>query len=193
MPEPVPSHPAATAPVAGAVTNQLQASGDSSGCAFGDHLEHTQVFNGIYQRVYVYDNNPSVGTGGVVSGCPAVSYSYLDLNYTVQVQETKTRASYCSGLYQPQQLKVFSDSTTGGLGQSGTITTSAVGYLRRNWVTGTDTEDKCSTTSNMVIGKLPGEYNPTYDSSATIGSHIADFLLTCKDNCSRFETNLVDY
>ena len=173
----------------------LNASGDTSACEFADWFVHTQVINGMYTRVFVYDNTPTM-SNGVASGCPQVSYSYLDVNYTVQVAEEKERASYCSGLYSPQQIEYFSDSDVGGFGMSGAFTTSSTGYMRRKWVqsgVNADSESLCNITSNCTIGKLPGEYNSTYDTSATAGSHIAQLLMNCEQSCATFNQNLVEY
>jgi hypothetical protein len=117
----------------------------------------------------------------------------VDCNFAVQVVEELEKASYCSGLYQRQGLQLFSDSTVGGLGLSGTFTTSAIGYARRKWVLATDVESNCQKTSNVTIGKLPGVYNTTYDTSATVGSHIAQVLMACETQCPTFNQNLVDY
>ena len=179
--------------VASAVTNSLQVSGDTSACEFDDWHVHTQVINAMYTRKWVYDTNPVPGVDGAVSGAPSVSYNYIDINYTVQVTEEKELASYCSGLYQPQQLVLYSDSDTGGLGLSGTITTSAVGYSRRKWIAGDDSEYNCQQTTNAMVGKQPGSYNPTFDTSANIGSHVADLLMRCGTVCPRFDQSLVDY
>jgi len=170
----------------------LNPSGDSSSCEFADWHIHTQVINGMFKRVFVYDTTPTT-SNGVLSGSPDVLYSYVDVNYSVQVTEEKEIASYCSGLYQKQALTLFSDSATGGLGLSGTITTSATGYTRRKWILNTDAESNCQQTSNVIIGKLPGTYNATYDTSATIGSHIAQVLMACETSCQTFNQNLVDY
>ena len=171
----------------------LNTSGDTSTCVFADWHIHTQVVNGMWKRVFVYDSTPSIGVGGVASGCPAVLYSYVDVNFSIQVTEEKESASYCSGLYQKQALTFFSDSADGGLGMSGVFTTSATGYTRRQWVLNTDEESNCQRTSNVVVGKLPGTYNATYDTNATIGSHIAQILMACEDTCVTFNQNLVDY
>ena len=175
--------------VAGDVTQNLNSSGDSDTCEFADWHTHTQVINAMYKRVYVYDSTPTPAAAGVVSGAPAVSYSYLDVNYTVQVVEEKETASYCSGLYQPQLLAIYSDGALGGFGQSGTITTSAVGYARRKWVKATDSESNCQQTMNGVLAKFPGQYDPTFDTSATVGSQIADLLLQCETACPTFSQN----
>ena len=171
----------------------LNASGDSSSCEFADWHVHTQVVNGMFTRVFVYDTSPVAGVGGVLSGCPAVLYSYVDCNFSVQVTEEKEIASYCSGLYSKQALTLFSDSAVGGLGLSGVFTTSSVGYTRRKWILNTDVESNCQQTSNVVVGKLPGAYNNTYDTSATVGSQIAQVLMACETNCATFNQNLVDY
>ena len=170
----------------------LNASGDSSSCEFADWHVHNQVINGMYQRVFVYDNAPSMANG-VLSGAPRVLYSYIDCNFSVQVTEEKELASYCSGLYQKQGITLMSDSTVGGLGLSGVITTSATGYARRKWILNTDVESNCQQTANVVVGKIPGPYNPTYDTSATVGSHIAQLLMACETQCTTFSQNLVDY
>ena len=178
--------------IAGAPGTGLNTSGDTSSCDFADWHTHTQVGNGMWKRVFVYDTAPTL-SNGIASGCPQVLYSYVDVNFSVQVVEELEKASYCSGLYQRQGLQLFSDSAVGGLGLSGTFTTSAIGYTRRKWVINSDTESNCQQTSNVVIGKLPGEYNPTYDTSATIGSHIAQVLMACETQCPTFNQNLVDY
>jgi len=188
-------------PIEGGVTyhqiskgNQnLQASGDTSTCDFALWHTHTQVINGMYTRRFVYDSNPVPSTDGVVSGCPAVSFNYLDCNYTVQVSEEKEKASYCSGLYQPHQLINYSDSVSGGLGLSGTFVTSSVGYTRRKWDKASDTESHCMQTGNCQIGKIPGVYNPTFDTSSTLGSQIAELLMHCEQSCPTFVQNLVEY
>ena len=179
--------------VIGAGTDNLNPSGDTSTCDFAEWHTHTQVINGMYQRKFVYDSTPVPGTGNVVSACPTLSFTYIDCNYSVQVAEEKEKASYCSGLYQPQQLVHFSDSPTGGLGLSGTFTTSKTGYTRRKWVETTDAEKKCMQSSNCVLGKLPGEYNATYDTSGELGSHIAELLMHCEQSCNIFNQNLVVY
>ena len=179
-------------PVQISPTTGLNASGDSSSCEFADWHVHTQVINGMFKRVFVYDTTPTP-SNGVLSGAPEVLYSYVDVNYSVQVTEEKEIASYCSGNYTKQGLQLFSDSAVGGLGLSGTITTSATGYARRKWILNTDEESNCQQTSNVVIGKLPGTYNATYDTSATIGSHIAQVLMACESSCPTFNQNLVDY
>jgi hypothetical protein len=172
------------------VTQQLNTSGDSSACEFGTWHTHVQVLNGMYQRKWVYESMPQ---GNPPSGAPAVSYNYVDINYTVQVVEDKEFASYCSGLYQPQQLAVYSDSTVGGLGLSGTFTTSAVGYERRAWQDATDTEYNCQQTTNGIIAKQPGSYNSNFDTSATLASHVADLLNQAHTQCDRFNPNIVEY
>lgn len=185
--------PIAPTPIAGSITDTLNASGDTSSCEFADWFTHTQVINGMYKRVFVYETSPTVAVNGVVSGCPQVSYSYVDLNYTVQVAQEKERASYCSGLYIPQKLRIVNDSAVGGLGLSGTFTTSATGYMRRKWILNTDDESMCSMTRNAILGKTPGPYDSSYDTSNSISSHISDLLMHCEEACSTFNQNLVDY
>ena len=180
-------------PIANIVTTDLNASGDTSACEFTDWYVHTQVINGMYKRVFVYDSTPTVGVNGVVSGAPTVAYNYLDVNYSVQVAEEKETASYCSGSYQPQQLRIISDSTVGGAGLSGTFTTSAVGYMRRKWNTTTDSEDLCNKNTNAIVGRMPGTYDTTFDTSATVGSVIAELLMNAEETCPAFIQNLVEY
>ena len=177
------------------VTVQLNASGDSSACDFGTWHTHVQVLNGMYNRKWVYESMPQ---GVPASSAPNVSYNYIDINYTVQVIEDKELASYCSGLYQPQQLAIYSDSTAGGLGLSGTFTTSAVGYTRRTWIEDTttvlgDSEYNCQSTTNGIIGRQPGPYNSAFDTSASLASHIADVLNQAHSTCDRFNPNQVEY
>ena len=175
--------------------DNLNSSGDSSSCEFADWHIHTQVTNGMWKRVFVFDTAPTP-SNAILSGSPEILYTYCDVNYSVQVTEEKEIASYCSGLYQKQALTLFSDSATGGLGLSGVFTTSAVGYTRRKWIpvgTPADVESNCQQTSNVIVGKIPGPYNATYDTSATVGSHIAQVLMACETQCPTFNQNLVDY
>ena len=180
-------------PVAEDVTTQLNVSGDSSSCEFSDWFVHTQTINAMYTRRWVYDTNPTLGTGAVASACPGISYNYLDVNYTVQVTETKEQASYCSGLFQPQQLIIDSNSTTGGLGTSGIITTSAIGYSRIRFDPATHSTYTCQRTVNGIIGRQPGEYTPSFDTSASVGSELSDLLYQAMNTCDRFNMNLVEY
>ena len=189
----MPQVPLTPTPIAGGVNTNLNASGDTSSCDFADWHTHTQVINGMFKRVWVYDTTPTLSVQGTASSCPSVGYNYIDCNYTVQVAEELEKASYCSGLYTTQGIQFFSDSVSGGFGVSGTFTTSAVGYTRRKWLVGTDEETLCNKTANCVIGKLPGEYNPTFDTSATIGSHVAQILMHCEQSCPTFNQNLVAY
>lgn len=192
MPNRFPVGGASYSPIAQEITANLQVSGDTSGCEFDTWFTHNQVINAMFKRIFVYDSTPTPGTGGVVSACPQVSFNYIDCNYTIQVSEEKELASYCSGLYQPQQLITYSDSTLGGLGVSGTFITSAVGYFRRKWLV-TDEESTCMQGGNAQIGKLPGSYNSAFDTSATLGSHIAELLMHCEKSCPTFVQNLVEY
>lgn len=176
------------------VTQQLQTSGDSSSCEFADWHTHVQILNGMYVRRWVYEDAPTMGTGNTPSGCPNIAYNYIDVTYTVGVIERQENASYCSGLYQPQQLAIYSDSTVGGLGLSGTFTTSSVGYERRLWNDATDTEYNCQQNSiSGVIQKLPGAYNTNFDTSASLASDIAELLNQAHTQCDRFNPNIVEY
>lgn len=189
----MPLIPIVPSPIANVTTTNFNVSGDSDTCEFADWHTHTQVVNGMYQRKYVYDQMPTPGVGGVVSGAPSVSYNYIDINFSVQVAHEKEHASYCSGNAQPQELKIYGDGALGGFGQSGTFTTSAVGYMRRKWNINNDTEALCSQTGNLVIGKLPGSYESALDTSATTGSTVAELLMGCEGACSIFNQNLVEY
>tara|TARA_R110001583_G_scaffold22132_19_gene83297 strand:- start:936 stop:1502 length:567 start_codon:yes stop_codon:yes gene_type:complete len=188
----MPLIPITPSPIASVTTTNLNASGDSSSCEFTDWHIHTQVINGMYQRRYVYEATPTLANG-VVSGAPAVSYNYIDVNFSVQVAHEKEHASYCSGNAQNQQLKIFGDGAEGGYGQTGTFTTSAIGYLRRTWNTNNDKEALCNQSGNLILNKMPGEYNATLDTSSTTGSTVAELLMGCEELCPIFNQNLVEY
>jgi hypothetical protein len=181
---------ASAAPAVGAPTTSLTTSANSSGTAYAKFHNHTQGLQGMWKRVWVYDNNP---TGVPPSGCPVVLYTYLDINVKEVVIEEFESASYASGTFQQaQDIDYWSDSSLGGWGVSGQFWSAKNGIIR-SLVSGTGyTEDTCETSWNVAAAKMPGDYDASYDTSANFNPQFfADVVSKAKQQCTRFNTGIV--
>jgi len=148
---------------------------------------HTQFFHGMYVRNCEYNTTTSS-----TMQAPHVSFNQIDLNYTVQTNdEVITSATYPGEKWIPQLLYITSDSTTGGFGTSGTISTSAVGYIRRAAILGEDPSGVCVFEGNKILDKLPGAYQPAYDTSTTIAARLYSLAGQLPLDCSSFLASLV--
>ena len=148
---------------------------------------HTQFFHGMYVRNAEYNTTTSS-----TQQAPHVSFNQIDLNYTVQTNdEVMVSATYPGEKFIPQTLYVNSDSTTGGFGNSGVIQTSSVGYIRRAAVPGEDPSGACTFEGNKILDKLPGAYQPAYDTSTTIAARLYSLAGQLPLDCSSFLTSLV--
>ena len=179
-------------PRASSPTASLTTSANASATAFEKYHTHTQLLNGMWKRVWVYDQTPSQGAGGAASGCPIVLYSYVDVHVNESVIEEFEHASYASGTYQqPQEIDYYTDSASNGWGVSGNFWSAKAGIVRK--VAGTlDTEDTCSNTFNVVAAQQPGEYNSSTDTSANFnGQFMQDVITEAVRLCPRFITGLV--
>ena len=168
-------------------------SGPASGVA--KYHAHTQTLGGMWTRKWVYNDVPSTDSDGVTSGCPSVQYTYLDVNVQENVTEEFVNQSFVtSGIVQNLHgISYYSNSASGGWGTSGYFWTTGVGYIRKPAV-GTDTEDTCVQSFNVIAGKQPGAYQESLDTS---GNWKGQFLLDVIQNgakvyCPRFNTGLVD-
>ena len=183
---------ASGSPRASSPTASLTTSANASSTAFEKYHTHTQLLNGMWKRVWVYDQTPSQGAGGAASGCPIVLYSYVDVHVNESVIEEFEHASYASGTYQQaQEIDYYTDSAANGWGVSGNFWSAKAGIVRK--VAGTlDTEDTCSNTFNVVAAQQPGEYNSSTDTSANFnGQFMQDVITEAVRLCPRFITGLV--
>jgi len=148
---------------------------------------HTQSFQGMYIR-----NQENNTTASSILAAPYVSFNQLDLNYTVQTtDEVMVSATYPGEKWIPHTLYINSNSASGGFGSSGTIHTSSVGYVRRAAIPGEDPSGTCTFEGNKIFDKLPGGYNPIYDTSATVGAKLYAIVGQLPLDCSSFLTSLV--
>lgn len=179
-------------PRASSPTASLTTSANASATAFEKYHTHTQLLNGMWKRVWVYDQAPTQSAGGTASGCPIVLYSYVDVHVNESVIEEFEHASYASGTYQQaQEIDYYTDSAANGWGVSGNFWSAKAGIVRK--VAGTlDTEDTCSNTFNVVAAQQPGEYNSSTDTSANFnGQFMQDVITEAVRLCPRFITGLV--
>lgn len=169
--------------------SNLTASGDTSGTLFQKWHTHTQVIEGMWVRRWVYKDDPQYG-GGVASACPAVDYTYLDVNVTERVIQEFEQASYASGFQQVHDIDYIGNSTS-GWGVSGFFFTSKAGIIRKT-AEATDSEDLCDQTFNVVAGKQPGDYQESLDTSTNFAAQfLGGVIAVAPLFCGRFKVNLV--
>ena len=179
-------------PRASSPTASLTTSANASATAFEKYHTHTQLLNGMWKRVWVYDQAATQSAYGAASGCPIVLYSYVDVHVNESVIEEFEHASYASGTYQQaQEIDYYTDSAANGWGVSGNFWSAKAAIVRK--VAGTlDTEDTCSNTFNVVAAQQPGEYNSSTDTSANFnGQFMQDVITEAVRLCPRFITGLV--
>ena len=179
-------------PQVGSPTTSITVSADSSATAFAKYHTHTQLLNGMWKRVWVYDQAPSQGVGGAASGCPIVLYTYVDVHVNESVIEEFEQVSYASGTYQQaQDIDYYTDSTTNGWGLSGNFWSTKAGIIRKIAST-LDTDDTCFTAFNVVAAQQPGSYNSSTDTSASFNGQFMQSVITeAVKSCPRFITGLV--
>ena len=121
-----------------------------------------------------------------------VDFNYLDINYTVDVSREHMYWNAVSGdTLEMQTLALISDNASGALGLSGVIRTTTAGMTRREVRTG-DVESINRVAGNLVVGKQPGAYDVTYDTSANTNSTVLDMIMGFKGRIPEFEVGLVD-
>jgi hypothetical protein len=175
----------------------LASSGNTSGTQFAKWHTHIQTLGGMWTRRWVYDTAPTIGGAGSPSGCPTISYNYLDVYVTEHVVDKFENLAYASGLAQLQDIDYQSDSSShasgnvGGWGISGTFWTVSAG-ISRNISTPTDVTGTCTKTFNVQTGKQPGAYNPDFDGSGTFnGQFLQEVIMEAANQCPTFNPNLV--
>jgi len=174
-------------------TGLSTSSADTSGTAW--FYTHRQSVFAMYERRNSY--NSQVSSNTVVT--PVVNFNYLDLNVRVTTTNELFYGDVSGGTFvQYQDLVLTNNGTSGGFGSSGSITTSAVGIIRRpaTLVNGLPNQPSgsCSVSFNIQTDNIPGQYdiNSEYDSSSTVQPHVYELLKRCKDNCPDFDIFLVN-
>lgn len=191
MPE-YPSAPTSNTFFPGGGTNLSTSSNTApSGSGYQKWHTHYQVIEGMWKRLWQYDGSP-VLSSGQLSGCPQVSFTYLDINVTCKVIEAIQTLNWDNSYQQLQKLQFNTDSSLSGWGTSGTFTTIVAGYWRDKFETG-DTADNCGATWNVRAGLQPGVYNSTADTYAKmIGDFVSSVLMSVPGYCPRWQTDLVE-
>ena len=174
---------------------QLNASGDTSSCVFQDWFVHTQNINGMWTRKWVFDPNPTFAGDGSFSGCPAISFTYVDVNFDVECTDKVQRASYCSGAYSAMEMDYLSDSAaSGGFGLSGNFWTTTLGIKRREALATDPTNYNRSTNANVTTSRIPGQYQigTVLDTSSAFNSNFMKVLYAAQQSCPTFDVTLVN-
>ena len=173
-------------------------SGGASGVQ--DWWVFVQTVDIMYQRNNQYD----MSTSSLLKS-PTVTSNWMDMNCTVQTQGdiyynmTFSSADSSSGnLFQPQVLQLQTNTgTSGGFGENGGVSTSAMGIIRRPVRTdaaGTilDPTGICTESISLVMDQMPGEYNSLYDTSSTVNSVLAQAMGQLAEQCENFKPTLVE-
>tara|TARA_R110002126_G_scaffold76530_1_gene191175 strand:+ start:158 stop:739 length:582 start_codon:yes stop_codon:yes gene_type:complete len=165
----------------------------------GDWYVHLQTVDIMYIRRNQYDSSTSS-----VNTSPVVTSNWLDMNATVQTQDeiyydvAFSSVNSSGGLvFEPHVLQLQSNGSGGGFGDSGIVSTSAMGIVRRlarKDARGTilDTTGICTENSTMVMDQMPGAYNSTFDTSSTVNGILAQAMGQVSQSCPTFKATLVD-
>jgi len=156
-------------------------------------IQH-QSFYGMYERRNIYNTTVS----SVSVPAPAATYNLLDVNMRVTTTKELKYIDFSAGSFnQYQEIILDNDSVSGGFGVNGTVSTSAIGIIRRPaiMVGGEPAESSgtCTQSFNAAVDKTPGTYDSgNYDTSTDIQPVLFELIKTCKDYCPNFETFLVN-
>ena len=161
------------------------------------------VFLQTVDIMYVRQNLFNAETSSTLTS-PAVTSNFLEMNCTVQTQGDVYRnvsfssADSSSGdLFEPQILQLQSNAASGGFGQNGVVSTSAMGVIRRpvrkdaagNII---DTTGICTQNVTVIADQMPGAYNETLDTSGTVNAVLASVMGQLAQKCPEFKPTLVD-
>ena len=154
---------------------------DNSGIT-GDWRVHIQNIEIMYRRKTQY--KPEDGTE---------DFNYIEASYTIETSREHIYATASGGdFFKPHVLELQSDSSTGGVGLSGTIRTQEVGFMRR-LVQEDDVESQTRATASVNACRLPGAYNASFDTSTTVNGTIFDICQAAKQkSCPEFELAFLD-
>ena len=122
-----------------------------------------------------------------------IDFNYIEANYTIECSREHIWTTVSSGdFFQPQVLELKSDSTTGGLGLSGSIRTKQLGTHIRGVRRG-DVEIQERGNDTMAACRLPGAYNALFDTSSTVNGTLFEILEAAKAvSCPSFELAFLD-
>ena len=168
--------------------------------ATGDWYVHLQTVDILYFRRNQYNSD----TSSTLSA-PAVTSNWLDMNATVQTQDEiyynvafSSVGTSSGDLFQSQVLQLQGPSgISGGFGGSGVVSTSAMGIIRRlarKDAAGTilDPTGICTQNVSMVMDRMPGAYDPIFDTSSTVNGILAQAMGQLGPRCPTFLATLVD-
>ena len=174
----------------------------TSGGASG--VQNWWVFVQTVDIMYQRNNQYDMSTSSLLKS-PTVTSNWMDMNCTVQTQGdiyynmTFSSADSSSGnLFQPQVLQLQTNTgTSGGFGENGGVSTSAMGIIRRPVRTdaaGTilDPTGICTESVSLVMDQMPGAYNSLYDTSSTVNSVLAQAMGQLAEQCENFKPTLVE-
>jgi len=173
-------------------------SGGASGVQ--DWWVFVQTVDIMYQRNNQYD----MSTSSLLKS-PTVTSNWMDMNCTVQTQGDvyynmtfSSTVSSTGNLFQPQVLQIQTNTgVSGGFGENGGVSTSAMGIIRRPVRTdaaGTilDPTGICTESVSLVMDQMPGAYNSSYDTSSTVNSVLAQAMGQLAEECENFKPTLVE-
>lgn len=167
--------------------------------AVGDWYVHLQTVDMMYIRRNVNDS----ATSSVIT-TPTATSNYLDVQATVQTQdEIYHNVAFSSigasggAVFQPHVLQLQSSNASGGFGESGVVSTSSMGIIRRLVradARGTvlDPTGICTENVSLVLDQMPGAYNASFDTSATVNGILAQAMGQVSESCPTFKATLVD-
>ncbi len=124
-------------------------------------------------------------------------FNYLDCHIIMEASREHIFLNASSGdALQYQTLELISDTSSANtngskLGTSGVIRTTLAGMTRRDVRNG-DVESRTIGETNAIVGRMPGAFNTTFDTSGAVNSTVLDMLIAGKDKCPEFELSLVD-
>jgi len=161
-------------------------SGSTSGNLTANWRIHIQNVEIMYTRVTQYKTLD--GTS---------DFNYLDCNVVMEASREHIYLNASAGdMTQQQTLELISDASTGGyngavLGSSGVVRTVITGLTRREVRAG-DVENVTRAQGNFVVGKFPGAFSSSFDTSTATNSTVLDMLMSSKSSCPDFELSLLD-
>lgn len=170
----------------GGGSTNFSTSGSTSANASVNWRIHVQNVEIMYTRVTQYktlDGNPE--------------FNYLDCNIVLEANREHIFLNASAGdMTQLQSLELISDLSSSNpgaarLGLSGVVRTTIAGVTRRE-VRGGDVESTNRSQGNFIVGKFPGAYNESFDTSAATNSTVLDMLMSAKSSCPEFEISLLD-
>tara|TARA_Y100000385_G_C12922637_1_gene563262 strand:- start:106 stop:702 length:597 start_codon:yes stop_codon:yes gene_type:complete len=173
---------------------------ESGASGIQDWWVHVQTVDIMYVRRNQYNGDTSS-----TLTAPAVTSNYLDMNCTVQTQNevyynvafSSVGSSSTGQLFDPHVLQVQTAAASGGFGETGVISTSAMGIIRRpvrKDAAGDilDPTGICTRNVNLVVDEMPGAYEITFDTSGTVNGILAQAMGQLAVKCPSFKATLVD-